>query len=85
MWNRLYSWIAGAALIVAALLGIRRTGTKSERERQEAAKSQRELAAAQKRIDDLKTAREKQHETDTLPDGDALDRLRKHWNRDDPG
>lgn len=81
IFNRLYGWLAGAVAIVLALLGIRRSGAMSEREKQEAQRAAEHAEAQGKRLD---TTREAQWRRDEIANADAADideRLRG-WTRD---
>lgn len=79
IWNKLYSWIAGAALVVAALLGIRRAGTMAERERQEAQRAAEMAEAQADRIDKMRRANEIKNGVSAAAGGDVRERLRKYY------
>jgi hypothetical protein len=70
---KLYAALVGASAlaILVAVLKIRKSGRDAERVRN--------LEAT---IEAIKKKEGVAREIDRLPDGDAADRLRKHWSRD---
>lgn len=74
--------IAGLGLL-AVVLGIRKSGARAERERQEARRTAEHAEALGARQEVINKTQGVRDETDRMSDRDVADRLRDRWTRSD--
>lgn len=79
--GKLYGWLIGALVAVAAVVGIYLRGRSAGKQVEQSKQAQRDLAAERSRSEVIREASDAQIEISRLPDDAVRERLHR-WTRD---